>query len=111
VVWLMTFTARWTDNRSADKVSFRCDCTNRGFRRISSVLRDFFVTHSASLRIFLQSYAQSLSVLPVLLALIDIAFCGLRGYVGSIKSELKTAVFTEYPTKIADRNGLDPWPD
>lgn len=37
-----------------DKVSFRCDCSDGEFWRISSVLIDLFITTSASLGIFLQ---------------------------------------------------------
>jgi hypothetical protein len=62
----------------------------------------FFVMTSASLGIFLQRNAQSLSVLPVFLTLIGIAFCGLCGYVKHNRIEIKITLNPEYPTKMAD---------
>jgi phosphatidylglycerophosphate synthase len=47
------------------------------------------------------AYVQSLSVVPVFLALVGIAFYGLRGYVKYIALEIETALDPDYPTKIA----------
>lgn len=54
------------------------------------------------------AYAQSLSVVPVFLALIGIAFYGLRGYVKYVALEIETALDPAYPTKMADSKRRDP---
>jgi len=48
------------------------------------------------------AYTQSLSVVPVFLALIGIAFYGLRGYVKYIALEIETALDPGYPAKMAE---------
>ena len=47
------------------------------------------------------AYAQTLSVLPVFLALIGISFYGLRGYAKYVALEIETARDADYPTNIA----------
>ncbi len=54
------------------------------------------------------AYAQSLSVVPVFLALIGIAFYGLRGYVKYIAMEIETAMDPEHPAKMAHLRRLEP---
>tara|TARA_R110000850_G_scaffold141856_3_gene263907 strand:- start:3437 stop:3787 length:351 start_codon:yes stop_codon:yes gene_type:complete len=62
----------------------------------------------AGLSAFPRGYAESLSVMPVLLALIDIVFCGLRGYprISRLRSKLRLSAHT--PQKMADRKRRDP---
>jgi phosphatidylglycerophosphate synthase len=47
------------------------------------------------------AYAQTLSVVPVFLALIGIAFYGLRGYAKYITLEIETAADPSYPATMA----------
>ncbi|MEB8385606.1 CDP-alcohol phosphatidyltransferase family protein [Rhodobacteraceae bacterium KMM 6894] len=54
------------------------------------------------------AYAQSLSVEPVFLALIGIAFYGLRGYVKYIALEIETARDPEHPAKMAQLKRQEP---
>tara|TARA_R100001369_G_scaffold92140_1_gene135665 strand:+ start:258 stop:890 length:633 start_codon:yes stop_codon:yes gene_type:complete len=93
---------------SADKVGFRRDCANDGYKRMSSVLINLFVTTSAGLGVFPRGYAEALSVLPVLLALIDIEFCGLRAYLCKSRLRSKLRLIPHTPQKMADRKRRDP---
>jgi hypothetical protein len=81
------------------RISAHCECDHR----------PFFVMTSASLGIFLKGQAQSLSVLPVFLAVIGIAFYGLRGYVRSIAHAVEPALDQAYHTKMDDRKRRDPF--
>jgi len=70
--------------------------------------RPFSVKTYVSLCIFLQGHAQSLGVPPAFPALIDIAVCGLRGYIRETMVETETEVGPAYLTKNADREERDP---
>ena len=54
------------------------------------------------------AYVQSLSVTPVFLALIGIAFYGLRGYAKYITLEIETAADPDYPTTMARLKRVKP---
>jgi len=53
------------------------------------------------------AYAQTLSVVPVFLALIGIAFYGLRGYVKYIAIQIETARNPDYPAAMAQLNHVE----
>ena len=54
------------------------------------------------------AYAQSLSIVPVFLAMIGIAFYGLRGYVKYIARDIETSLDPDYPAKLAQQKGQEP---
>lgn len=54
------------------------------------------------------AYSQTLSVMPVFLALIGIAFYGLRGYAKYVALEIETARNPDYPTNMLELKGCKP---
>lgn len=54
------------------------------------------------------AYAQTLSVVPVFLALIGIAFYGLRGYAKYVAFEIETACDPDYPSTVARLKKREP---
>jgi phosphatidylglycerophosphate synthase len=54
------------------------------------------------------AYAQTLNVVPVFLALIGIAFYGLRGYTKYVALEIETARDADYPANMARLKRREP---
>jgi phosphatidylglycerophosphate synthase len=84
------------------------------YRRVSSPVGSYYDRLTDQVQVTLwfgamgyAAYAQSLSVTPVFLALIGIAFYGLRGYVKYIALEIETALDSAYPTKMAELKRRD----
>ncbi|MBB5721433.1 phosphatidylglycerophosphate synthase [Loktanella ponticola] len=85
------------------------------YRKVSSPVGSYFDRLTDQVQVTLwfgaagyAAYAQTLSVVPVFLALVGISFYGLRGYVKYIALEIETALDPEYPAKMALRKKRDP---
>lgn len=85
------------------------------YRTVSSPLGSYYDRLTDQIQVTLwfgaagyAAYAQSLSVLPVFLALIGIAFYGLRGYAKYVALEIETARNPDYPTKMAELKKREP---
>lgn len=79
------------------------------YRKVSSPVGSYFdrITDQVQVTLWFgaagyAAYAQSLSVVPVFLALIGISFYGLRGYAKYVALEIETALDPKYPAKMAD---------
>jgi phosphatidylglycerophosphate synthase len=78
------------------------------YRKVSSPVGSYYDRLTDQVQVTLwfgaagyAAYAQSLSVVPVFLALIGIAFYSLRGYVKYIALEIETALDPDHPAKMA----------
>ena len=78
------------------------------YRQLSSPMGSYFDRLTDQVQVVLwftaasvAAYSQSLSATPVFLALIGIAFYGLRGYTKYIAHEIETARDPDYPAKMA----------
>ncbi|KMK63776.1 CDP-alcohol phosphatidyltransferase family protein [Puniceibacterium sp. IMCC21224] len=85
------------------------------YRKVSSPVGSYFDRLTDQVQITLwfgaagyAAYAQSLSVVPVFLALIGIAFYGLRGYVKYIALQIETALDPEYPARMVHLKRQEP---
>ena len=85
------------------------------YRRVSSYAGSYFDRLTDQVQVTLwfgaagyAAYAQSLSVTPVFLAMIGIAFYGLRGYVKYIAIEIGTLRDPYYPARMARLNQVTP---
>ena len=85
------------------------------YRRVSSFAGSYFDRLTDQVQVTLwfgaagyAAYAQSLSVIPVFLALIGIAFYGLRGYVKYVAIEIQTLRDPYYPAQMARLNQVTP---
>ncbi|WP_394198713.1 CDP-alcohol phosphatidyltransferase family protein [Litoreibacter albidus] len=85
------------------------------YRKVSSPVGSYFDRLTDQVQVTLwfgaagyAAYAQSLSVVPVFLVLIGIAFYELRGYVKYVALEIETAHDPDYPAKIARLERKDP---
>ena len=85
------------------------------YRQVSSAVGSYFdrVTDQVQVTLWFGAvgyvaYTQSNSVVPIFLALIGIAFYGLRGYVKYIALEIETALDPDYPTKMKRLAVQDP---
>lgn len=92
-------------------VSHILDCMDgqmARFRKVSSPIGSYYDRLTDQVQVTLwfgaasyAAYAQSLSVVPVFLALIGIAFYALRGYVKYIALEIETAIDPGHPARMA----------
>jgi phosphatidylglycerophosphate synthase len=92
-------------------VSHVLDCMDgqmARYRQVSSPVGSYYDRLTDQVQVTLwfgaagyAAYAQSLSVLPVFLALIGIAFYGLRGYVKYVAIQIETARDPDYPAAMA----------
>jgi phosphatidylglycerophosphate synthase len=78
------------------------------YQRVSSAIGSYYDRLTDQIQVTLwfggvgyAAYAQSLSVLPVFLALVGIAFYGLRGYAKYVALEIQTASDANYPATLA----------
>ena len=85
------------------------------YRKVSSPVGSYFDRLTDQVQVTLwfgavgyAAYVQSLSVVPVFLALVGVAFYGLRGYVKYIALEIETALDPDYPRKIARLKRQEP---
>jgi len=85
------------------------------FRHVSSPVGSYYDRLTDQVQVALwfgavgyAAYAQTLSVIPVFLALIGIAFYGLRGYAKYTALEIETARDADYPTKMAQQKKMEP---
>lgn len=85
------------------------------YRRVSSPVGSYYDRLTDQVQVTLwfgavgyAAYAQTLSVVPVFLALIGIAFYGLRGYTKYITLEIETARDADYPANLARLHKRDP---
>lgn len=85
------------------------------YRKVSSPIGSYYDHLTDQVQVTLwfgavgyAAYAQSLSVLPVFLALIGIAFYGLRGYAKYVALEIETARDPEHPSTMARLKQRDP---
>lgn len=100
------------------QVSHVLDCMDgqmARYRQVSSAVGSYYDRLTDQVQVTLwfaaagyAAYAQSLSVVPVFLALIGIAFYGLRGYVKYVAIQIETARDPEYPTAMARLKRIDP---
>ncbi len=85
------------------------------YRKVSSLVGSYYdrVTDQVQVTLWFgaagyAAYAQSLSVVPVFLALIGIAFYGLRGYVKYVAIQIKTTRDPGYPARAARLKSAEP---
>jgi phosphatidylglycerophosphate synthase len=85
------------------------------YRKVSSAVGSYYDRLTDQVQVTLwfgaagyAAYAQSLSVVPVFLALIGISFYGLRGYVKYVALELETALDPDHPTRMAKLKSRTP---
>lgn len=85
------------------------------FRHVSSPVGSYYDRLTDQVQVALwfgaagyTAYAQTLSVVPVFLALIGIAFYGLRGYAKYVALEIETARDADYPANIARLKRREP---
>jgi phosphatidylglycerophosphate synthase len=85
------------------------------YRKVSSPIGSYYDRLTDQVQVTLwfgaagyAAYAQTLSVVPVFLALIGIAFYGLRGYAKYITLEIETARNPDYPANMARLNKREP---
>lgn len=85
------------------------------YRKVSSAIGSYYDRLTDQVQVTLwfgaagfAAYAQSLSIVPVFLALIGIAFYGLRGYVKYVALEIETALDPEYPVTMAQLKRREP---
>lgn len=85
------------------------------YRQVSSPVGSYYDRLTDQIQVTLwfgavgyAAYAQSLSVLPVFLALIGIAFYGLRGYAKYVALEIETARDPEHPATMARLKRQEP---
>ncbi|MDO5757604.1 MAG: CDP-alcohol phosphatidyltransferase family protein [Rhodobacterales bacterium] len=99
-------------------VSHVLDCMDgqmARYRQVSSLLGSYYDRLTDQVQVTLwfgaagyAAYAQSLSVVPVFLALIGIAFYGLRSYVKYVGIQIQTARDPSYPTNMARLSQTSP---
>ncbi|WP_324751777.1 CDP-alcohol phosphatidyltransferase family protein [Roseovarius sp. Pro17] len=99
-------------------VSHVLDCMDgqmARYRQVSSLVGSYYDRLTDQVQVTLwfgaagyAAYAQSLSVVPVFLALIGIAFYGLRGYVKYVAMQIETARDPEYPATMALLGRVEP---
>jgi len=85
------------------------------FRHVSSPVGSYYDRLTDQVQVALwfgaagyAAYAQTLSVVPVFLALIGIAFYGLRGYAKYVALEIETARDADYPANMARLKRREP---
>ncbi len=85
------------------------------YRKVSSPVGSYYDRITDQIQVALwfgaagyAAYAQTLSVTPVFLALIGIAFYGLRGYAKYIALEIETARNPDYPAAMARKKTVAP---
>jgi phosphatidylglycerophosphate synthase len=85
------------------------------FRHVSSPVGSYYDRLTDQVQVALwfgaagyTAYAQTLSVVPVFLALIGIAFYGLRGYAKYVALEIETARDADYPANMARLKRREP---
>ncbi len=99
-------------------VSHILDCMDgqmARYRQVSSLVGSYYDRLTDQVQVTLwfgaagyAAYAQSLSVVPVFLALIGIAFYGLRGYVKYVAIQIETARDPDYPAMMARLGRVEP---
>lgn len=85
------------------------------FRHVSSPVGSYYDRLTDQVQVTLwfgaagyAAYAQTLNVVPVFLALIGIAFYGLRGYTKYVALEIETARDADYPANMARLKRREP---
>lgn len=85
------------------------------FRRVSSLAGSYYDRLTDQIQVTLwfgaagyAAYIQTLSVIPVFLAMIGIAFYGLRGYVKYVAIEIETSRDPAYPKMMARLSQIEP---
>ena len=92
-------------------VSHILDCMDgqmARYRKVSSPIGSYYDRLADQVQVALwfgavgyAAYAQPLSVIPVFLAMVGIAFYNLRGYAKYVSLEIETAGEPDYPTRMA----------
>jgi len=85
------------------------------YRKVSSLVGSYYdrVTDQVQVSLWFgaagyAAYAQSLSVVPVFLAMIGIAFYGLRGYVKYVAMQIESARDPGYPASMSKSGRAEP---